>query len=118
MTPVEAAIRYFRARLARMDYAGARRQGLPIGSGNVEAFHHGDGDELSSIPESMMMGRGPAVKPDRDMVGRDGDRGNLYLGVVHRRETKLADGHVELDLAPPVGHRPASTKATISSTVG
>jgi hypothetical protein len=35
--PVEAAIRYFRARLERMDYAGARRQGLPVGSGNVEA---------------------------------------------------------------------------------
>jgi hypothetical protein len=35
--PVEAAIRYFRARLGRMDYAGARRRGLPIGSGNVEA---------------------------------------------------------------------------------
>ena len=35
--PVEAAIRYFRTRLARMDYAGARREGLPIGSGNVEA---------------------------------------------------------------------------------
>ncbi len=31
--PVEAAIRYFRARLARMDYAGARA----MGSGNVEA---------------------------------------------------------------------------------
>jgi hypothetical protein len=37
LRPVEAAIRYFRARLERMDYAGARRQGLPIGSGNVEA---------------------------------------------------------------------------------
>ena len=35
--PVEDAFRYFRARLERMDYAGARRQGLPIGSGNVEA---------------------------------------------------------------------------------
>lgn len=30
--PVEAAIRYFRARLERMNYAAARRQGLPIGS--------------------------------------------------------------------------------------
>jgi hypothetical protein len=37
VSPVEAAIRYFRARLERMNYAGARRQGLPIGSGNVEA---------------------------------------------------------------------------------
>lgn len=35
--PVEAAIRYFRACLARMDDADARRQGLPIGIGNVEA---------------------------------------------------------------------------------
>lgn len=33
----QAAIRYFKARLERMDYAGARGQGLPIGSGNVEA---------------------------------------------------------------------------------
>jgi hypothetical protein len=35
--PVEAAIRSFRARLPRMDDAAARRDGLPIGSGNVEA---------------------------------------------------------------------------------
>jgi hypothetical protein len=35
--PVEAAIRYFRTRLARMEYAAARAVGLPIGSGNVEA---------------------------------------------------------------------------------
>lgn len=36
--PVEAAIRYFRARLPRMEYAAARRAGLPIRSGNVEAM--------------------------------------------------------------------------------
>jgi hypothetical protein len=35
--PVEAAARYFRARLSRMHYAAARRAGLPIGSGAVEA---------------------------------------------------------------------------------
>jgi hypothetical protein len=35
--PVEAAIRYFRARLPRMQYAATRRESLPIGSGNVEA---------------------------------------------------------------------------------
>lgn len=35
--PVRAALRYIRERLSRMNYAEARRQGLPIGSGNVEA---------------------------------------------------------------------------------
>jgi hypothetical protein len=35
--PVLAALRYIRERLDRMNYAEARRQGLPIGSGNVEA---------------------------------------------------------------------------------
>lgn len=35
--PVEAAIRYFRARLERMDYAGARRQGLVTGGPGARA---------------------------------------------------------------------------------
>ncbi len=35
--PVRTAMRYIRERLSRMSYAEARRQGLPIGSGNVEA---------------------------------------------------------------------------------
>jgi len=35
--PVGDALRYLRARLSRMDYAEARKNGLPIGSGAVEA---------------------------------------------------------------------------------
>lgn len=35
--PVGDAVRYIQARLALMNYAGARRRGLPIGSGAVEA---------------------------------------------------------------------------------
>jgi hypothetical protein len=35
--PVRAAIRYMESRLDRMQYAKARRDGLPVGSGNVEA---------------------------------------------------------------------------------
>jgi hypothetical protein len=77
--PVEAAIRYFRARLARMDYAGARRQGLPIGSGNVEAtckslvtvrmkrpgarWKHTTGDEVLQLRALQLSDRwAPAVQ--------------------------------------------------------
>jgi hypothetical protein len=77
--PVEAAIRYFRARLGRMDYAGARRQGLPIGSGNVEAtckslvtvrmkrpgarWKHTTGDEVLQLRALQLSDRwAPAVQ--------------------------------------------------------
>jgi len=36
--PVGDAVRYIQARLALMHYADARRRGLPIGSGAVEAM--------------------------------------------------------------------------------
>lgn len=37
--PVRAAVRYLGGRRGQMDYAGARREGLPIGSGEVESGH-------------------------------------------------------------------------------
>jgi hypothetical protein len=92
--PVEAAIRYFRARLARMDYAGARRQGLPIGSSNVEAtckslvtvrmkrpgarWKHTTGDEVLQLRALQLSDRWapavqratrPLVKPVQIAVG-------------------------------------------------
>jgi hypothetical protein len=77
--PVEAAIRYFRARLPRMEYATARRQGLPIGSGNVEAtckslvtvrmkrpgarWKHTTGDEVLQLRALQLSDRwAPAVQ--------------------------------------------------------
>jgi hypothetical protein len=77
--PVEAAIRYFQARLARMDYAAARRDGLPIGSGNVEAtckslvtvrmkrpgarWKHTTGDEVMQLRALQLSERwAPAVQ--------------------------------------------------------
>jgi hypothetical protein len=77
--PVEAAIRYFRARLPRMDYAAARRDGLPIGSGNVEAtctslvtvrmkrpgarWKHTTGDEVMQLRALQLSDRwAPAVQ--------------------------------------------------------
>ncbi len=77
--PVEAAIRYFRARLPRMEYAAARRQGLPIGSGNVEAtckslvtvrmkrpgarWKHTTGDEVLQLRALQLSDRwAPAVQ--------------------------------------------------------
>jgi hypothetical protein len=77
--PVEAAIRYFRARLPRMDYAAARRAGLPIGSGNVEAtckslvtvrmkrpgarWKHTTGDEVMQLRALQLSDRwAPAVQ--------------------------------------------------------
>jgi hypothetical protein len=90
--PVEAAIRYFRARLGRMDYAGARRQGLPIGSGNVEAtckslvtvrmkrpgarWKHTTGDEVLQLRALQLSDRwAPAVQrrpgPRRSPAARE-----------------------------------------------
>jgi hypothetical protein len=77
--PVEAAIRYFRARLPRMEYAAARREGLPIGSGNVEAtckslvsvrmkrpgarWKHTTGDEVMQLRTLQLSDRwAPAVQ--------------------------------------------------------
>jgi hypothetical protein len=77
--PVEAAIRYFRARLPRMDYAAARREALPIGSGNVEAtckslvtvrmkrpgarWKHTTGDEVMQLRALQLSDRwAPAVQ--------------------------------------------------------
>ena len=37
--PVRAAQRYLGGRREQLDYAGARRDGLPIGSGEVESGH-------------------------------------------------------------------------------
>jgi hypothetical protein len=76
---VEVAIRYFRARLERMDYVGARRHGLPIGSGNVEAtckslvtvrmkrpgaqWKHTTGDEVLQLRALQLSDRwAPAVQ--------------------------------------------------------
>jgi hypothetical protein len=75
--PVEAAIRYFRTRLARMEYAAARAVGLPIGSGNVEAtckslvtvrmkrpgarWKHTTGDEVLQLRALQLSDRWPAA---------------------------------------------------------
>jgi len=37
--PVNAAYQYLHKRRDHLDYAGARRQGLPIGSGEIESGH-------------------------------------------------------------------------------
>jgi hypothetical protein len=37
--PVRAALNYLEERSEKLDYAGAREQGLPIGSGEIESAH-------------------------------------------------------------------------------
>ena len=109
--PVEAAIRYFRARLEqRMDYAGARRQGLPIGSGNVEAtckslvtvrmkrpgarWKHTTGDEVLQLRALQLSDRwAPAVQRATRPLAKPVQ---IAVGVYAVKATKTApvtDGH-------------------------
>ena len=77
--PVAAAIRYMETRLPLMRYAAARRLGLPIGSGNVEAtckslvalrmkrpgarWKHDSGDEVLQLRALMLSDRwAPAIR--------------------------------------------------------
>jgi hypothetical protein len=110
--PVEAAIRYFRARLPRMAYAAARREGLPIGSGNVEAtckslvtvrmkrpgarWKHATGDEVLQLRALQLSDRwAPAVqralKPLAKSVQIVGGLGLRAAANTNRSATPIAN---------------------------
>jgi hypothetical protein len=94
--PVEAAIRYFRSRLPRMDYAAARRAGLPIGSGNVEAtckslvtvrmkrlgarWKHTTGDEVMQLRALQLSDRWAAAQRQLDPIRSRHRKDRLDVG--------------------------------------
>ena len=84
--PVEAAIRYFRARLPRMEYAAARREGLPIGSGNVEATCK----SLVSVRMKRPGARWKHTTGDEVMQLRALQLGDRWAPAVHRATKPLA----------------------------
>jgi hypothetical protein len=112
--PVEAAIRYFRARLARMDYAAARAVGLPIGSGNVEAtckslvsvrmkrpgarWKHTTGDEVLQLRALQLSDRWAAavqraIRPLAKPVQIVGVQGVRAVANTNRNTAPVASGH-------------------------
>jgi len=112
--PVETAIRYFRTRLARMDYAAARAVGLPIGSGNVEAtckslvsvrmkrpgarWKHTTGDEVMQLRTLQLSDRwAPAVqraiRPLAKPVQIVGVLGTRPAANANRNAAPSASGH-------------------------
>jgi hypothetical protein len=118
--PVEAAIRYFRARLPRMDYAAARHEGLPIGSGNVEAtckslvtvrmkrpgarWKHATGDEVMQLRALQLSDRWtPAVQRATRPLAKPVQ---IAVGVYAVKATKTA----------PVTGRPRSARGGVAGT--